>query len=281
MQTHERARGSFSLWYNDPMLEGLVLGFIQGVVEWLPISSEGLLVIAQTQFFGQESVTEAIRVALFLHLGTFAAALLYFWDEIVTLFKDTANYRKVTVAKQNKIKFYVIASVTSGVIGFVLLKVIQNLEHVFEIGASVIVIVIATLLLLTAYLQLRKKSYSYRGEGESNVVDALTTGAVQGFAALPGVSRSGSTTSILLLQRFHESDALKMSFILSLPIVLVGNILLNIDAVFFTVESLAAFLASFVFGYLTIAGLLRLAQKMNFGWFVFIFSMLLYASLFL
>lgn len=261
------------------MFESFILGFIQGVTEWLPVSSEGILVITQTQFFGESSVSEAIRVALFLHLGTFAAALIYFWDDVVGLVKNIFTYKKIEKEKKQKTQFYIFTTIISGLVGFIILKLIENLESLFLIGSNVIVIVVATLLLVTAYLQLRKKSYSFRKEGEVNFVDSLTTGIIQGFAALPGVSRSGSTTAILLLRRFHEEDALKMSFILSLPIVLIGNIVLNLDGMFFSIESLVAFLTSFIFGYITIHGLLKLARRMNFGWFVFIFAMLLYASI--
>lgn len=263
------------------MLESIILGVVQGVFEWLPVSSEGLLVLIQTQFFGGASLTEAIRIALFLHLGTFLAAFIYFFDEVEHLIRGLCNYKKINKERRAVLNFYIIATLVSGVVGLILKGVLVELEQVFIVSADIIVVVVALLLFVTAYLQLRKKTMTFREETEVNNADAIVTGAVQGLSALPGVSRSGSTTAILLIQRFHEMDALKMSFVLSLPIVLAGNIVFNLHSFFFSIESLVGFVVSFIFGWITIDALLKLARKMNFGWFVLVFAVLLIVSLFI
>lgn len=263
------------------MVESIILGAIQGIFEWLPVSSEGMLVLAQTQLFGTASLTEAIRMALFLHLGTFLAAFIYFFDEVEHLVKGLFKYRSISQERRNVLNFYIIATIISGVVGLILKAVLIELEQVFAVTADIIVLAIALLLFVTAYLQLRKKTMTFREETEVNTADAVVVGAVQGLSALPGVSRSGSTTSVLLLQRFHEVDALKLSFILSLPIVLGGNIVFNLSSFFFSVEALAAFLTSFIFGWITIDMFLKIARKVNFGWFVLGFAVLLIASLFI
>jgi undecaprenyl-diphosphatase len=263
------------------MIESIILGVVQGVFEWLPVSSEGLLVLIQTQFFDGATLTEAIRIALFLHLGTFLAAFIYFFDEVEHLIRGLFNYKKISAGRRAVLNFYIIATLISGVVGLILKGVLVELEQVFTVSADIIVIVVAVLLFVTAYLQLRKKTMTFREETEVNNADAVVAGVVQGLSALPGVSRSGSTTSILLIQRFHEVDALKLSFVLSLPIVLAGNIVFNLNSFFLSVESLVAFLVSFIFGWITIDALLKLARKMNFGWFVLIFAVLLIASLFI
>lgn len=263
------------------MIESIILGAIQGIFEWLPVSSEGMLVLVQTQFFGTESLTEAIRMALFLHLGTFLAALIYFFDEVEHLIKGLFRYKTISPSRRAVLNFYMIATVISGVVGLILKAVLIELEEVFLVTADIIVLAIALLLFVTAYLQLRKKTMTFREETEVNTADAVLVGAVQGLSALPGVSRSGSTTSVLLLQRFHEMDALKLSFILSLPIVLGGNIVFNLSSFFFSVEALLAFLTSFVFGWLTIDVFLKIARKVNFGWFVAGFAVLLILSVFI
>jgi len=76
------------------MLEGIILGIIQGITEWLPVSSEGILVLVKSNFFGEgESLREMIGFAVFLHLGTFLAALLYFRRDVWMLLKGLVNYR--------------------------------------------------------------------------------------------------------------------------------------------------------------------------------------------
>jgi len=263
------------------MLESIVLGIVQGIFEWLPISSEGILVLIQTQFFNVSSLTEAIQMALFLHLGTFLAAFIYFFDEVQHLIKNLFSYRKISKEKRSILNFYIIATLVSGFVGLVLSAVVMKLEHFFIVTADIIVLVVAFLLFVTAYLQLRKKDMTFREETEVNTADAVVVGAVQGLSVLPGVSRSGSTTSVLLIQRFHEIDALKLSFVLSLPIVLVGNIVVNLSNFYLSIESLVAFLVSFIFGWITIDWLLKIARKVNFGWFIFIFALILIASLFI
>lgn len=263
------------------MIESIILGAIQGIFEWLPVSSEGILVLVQTQFFGTTSLTEAIRMALFLHLGTFLAAFIYFFDEVEHLVRGLFAYKTISPKRRAVLNFYIIATLISGVVGLILKAVLVELEEVFLVTADIIVLAIALLLFITAYLQLRKKTMTFREETEVNTADAVLVGAVQGLSALPGVSRSGSTTSVLLLQRFHEIDALKLSFILSLPIVLGGNIVFNLSSFFFSIEALVAFLTSFLFGWITIDMFLKVARKVNFGWFVAGFAVLLIASIFI
>lgn len=261
------------------MIQSIVLGIVQGVVEWLPVSSEGILVLIQTQIFGVESLSESIRLALFLHLGTFLAAFIYFFDEIEHLVKGLFSYKKISKERRAVLNFYIIATLVTAIIGLILKGVIVELEKVFLITGNIIVIIVGLMILVTAYLQLRKKDMTFREEHEVNAADAVVTGVVQGLAVIPGVSRSGSTTSILLIQRFHEMDALKLSFILSLPVVLGGNIIFNLNSMFFSWEALVAFILSFIFGWITIDALLKFARRVNFGWFVLVFAILVLASL--
>ena len=112
--------------------------------------------------------------------------------------------------------------------------------------------------------------------------DALFAGVLQGIAVLPGLSRSGLTVAALLFRKIKETDALKLSFLMSLPVVLGGNIVLNFldDGIEFNTSSLVALGASFVVGLLTIKYLLKISQKINFGWFAIGFGVLTLISLF-
>jgi len=244
------------------MIEQLVLGIIQGITEWLPVSSEGLLVLTQTHLFGQKDLSDFISQALFLHLGTFLAALVYFRKEILKLSKNKKLAR-----------FLIITTLISGAVGFLFLQLIKGIESQVEITGKAATLLVGLLLLITGGLQIKSKNQGKKTQKQLTTADGVVLGFVQGLAALPGLSRSGSTVAILLLLGFSKTESLKLSFLMSLPIVFLGNLVLN-----FSYLSAPAFwwglLASFIFGLLTIRLLLKLAQKINFGKFVIFFGAL-------
>jgi len=256
------------------MIESLCLGITQGIAEWLPVSSEGLITLVEANFFGELNLIKIIQFALFLHLGTFLAALVYFRKEVFDILKNLIQYKKSSEEDKKLVNFLVIVTVISGALGLVLFKSLTHLETLLS-STSAITLVIGVFLLVTAYLQIRKKKYTGRQIKDLNFIDSVSLGVVQGLAALPGLSRSGLTVSTLLLRKINEEDSLKLSFLLSLPIVLGGNILLNTEYFNLSLESLVGLLSSFLFGLLTIHYLLKLAKKINFGWFVFTFGVLM------
>ena len=254
------------------MLEGLILGAIQGIAEWLPVSSEGILVLAQISIFGETSLVSAIEYSLFLHLGTFLAALVYFFPKVKALTTSLFDYQNISQRKE--INFYIIATVISGGLGFLLLKALSSVESELVIAGRIIMLGIGILLIITAIIQFYKKVRGEKLASASTLKDGIILGLTQALAVLPGVSRSGSTTGVLLLRKFTEKEALTMSFILSLPIVLFGNIFLNLGQLEINPANILALFSSFAFGLATIHGLLALARKINFAWFVLAFGLL-------
>ena len=97
---------------------------------------------------------------------------------------------------------------------------------------------------------------------------------MQGIAVIPGLSRSGLTISGLLFRNFDETVALKLSFIMSLPIVLLGNIILNFSDFVFIKEMFFGLMFSFIFGLMTIHLLMEFSRKVKFGFFVIFFGLL-------
>ena len=98
------------------MLEQIILGIIQGIFEWLPISSEGVIVLIAKNFFEEQTLETIIKQALFLHLGTFLAALIYFRKDVWSLLKTLFNYKSAEKDIQRIFKFLVIATLISGFI---------------------------------------------------------------------------------------------------------------------------------------------------------------------
>ena len=264
------------------MFEQIILGTIQGIFEWLPVSSEGIIVLIEKNFFNnQAGIEEIIKYALFLHLGTFLAALIYFHKDVLNLIKALFRYKSADTKIQEILKFLIISSLIGGLFGFVLMKVFSGLEEQLELSARIITLIVGLLLLITGILQIKAKKLESREVKKIGNKDSILLGFVQTLTTLPGLSRSGLTVSALLLRKFDSAFALKLSFLMSLPIVLGGNIVLNLKDFTFSLEMMLGLIFSFVFGLLTISILLKIARKINFGYFVLIFGVVVIASMFI
>ncbi|MDP2676776.1 MAG: undecaprenyl-diphosphate phosphatase [bacterium] len=266
------------------MFEAIVLGFIQGLAEWIPISSEGFLVLAQIHFFGETSLVDAVELSLFLHLGTFFAAFAYFYKDIFRIMSHIFSYRKNDGASQREARFYIIATIISGILGWVFFFIFSNAVEEFsgsiELGGRIVTGGVAILLFITAGLGFMRKAQGIRNKDSLSFADGIILGIVQGFSVLPGLSRSGTTVAAFLLRGFEDASALRLSFIMSLPIVLAGNIFLQLNNFAITIELIAGLSTAFVVGLGTIHILLRIAQKVRFAWFVLFFACVTVVSLF-
>jgi len=268
------------------MLEGIILGIVQGVAEWLPISSEGMIIVIKNTFFPSgDFLAELIGYAIFLHLGTFLAALVYFRKEVGNLIRAIFKFKESSEENKKTLLFLIVSTLVSGILGFLILQSIIKFESELKFGSKFISVIIAVMLFVTAYLQIKRKKKTeisnLKREKDLTMKDGLVLGIFQGFSIIPGLSRSGLTASALLLKKFDEEVALKLSFLMSLPIVFFGNLVLgglNFSSSLVLVLSLVA---SFVAGLITISLLLRLARKINFGYFALFFGLLILISVFI
>lgn len=262
------------------MRVGIVLGAIQGITEWLPVSSEGFLVLAQMRLGEADlGLKMMVHQALFLHLGTFLAVLVYFRRDVFFLVKALFSFRSSPIETQKVLKFLIISTIISGITGFFLLKGAVQLEKQLEMTTKLITLGIGFLLLGTGGLQIGAKRVGLKTSQDLGITDSLLLGLAQGLAVLPGLSRSGLTVSLLLLRRFNKTQALNLSFLMSLPVVFAGNLLLNLQDFSLRLGYFWGLVASFSLGILTIDFLLRLAERINFGCFVFLFGLLTIASI--
>lgn len=264
------------------MLESIVLGIIQGTFEWLPISSEGVIVLLKVNLFKSSlDIENLISFALFLHLGTFLAALIYFRKEVYSLLKALFDYKKTSQENKKLLHFYILTAIISGFIGLVILKGLSRFGKDFSFTGKGITLLVGFMLLITAFFQFKKKEKGIRQAVDLKTGDAVLLSLVQGFSILPGLSRSGLTVSAFLLRGFDEAAALKLSFIMSLPVVLGANIILNLKGLAFSWEYFFGLFFSFLFGLLMIHLLLKLANKLNFSWFVLLFGLITILSAFI
>ncbi len=232
--------------------QAALLGILQGIVEWLPVSSQGQTIVAMIALYGI-SPAAALSYSIFLHLGTMAAVLVKFRREFLGVLRALDS---------NLTRTIIIATLCTGVTGLPLYLIIKD---TFTSGTQVTLLI--GLLLIGTGLILRTGRSGIKDVEEITTRDMIILGLVQGFSILPGVSRSGLTTSALLLRNVRQDVALMVSFMISVPAVL-GAAIIDHSAAALPVEIIATMVAAaFVTGYLTMEVLIRVAKTLDFSKF--------------
>ena len=236
------------------MIETLILSVVQGVTEFIPVSSSSHLFLF-SDFLNFQSKSLSIDVSL--HIGSFIAIITYFYKDIINFVKNKDLFIKI-----------IISSIPVMVIGFILIQtnLIENLRNIKLIAWTTI---------LFGFLLYFSDKYNVNKtiENNFNIKSAIIIGIFQIISLIPGVSRSGITITAARLLNFKRVDATKISFLLSIPtlgavsVFGVKNILTNSDISFSILNVVAIFL-SFLFSYLTIKYFLDFVKKFNLTVFV-------------
>ncbi|WP_415380025.1 undecaprenyl-diphosphate phosphatase [Halosimplex sp. TS25] len=247
-------------------LLALLVGLVQGVLEWLPVSSEGgvALVVALTT---GESAFDATQFALFLHVGTSVAALAFYRDDVFGLVGDVPAWRPRDAfgADRADLTFYGIATLVSGVVGLSIYAALSEVGS--ELAGGAFVAAIGVLLVGTGLVQRAADRWGLGERDTPDAVDAVVVGLCQGLALLPGVSRSGTTVSALLLRGHEGERALQLSFLLSIPASLGAGLLVVLDDGVPTIpvpQAVLALCISAVVGYVTVGALVALVRRVAF-----------------
>ena len=230
--------------------QAVISGIVQGVTEFFPISSSGHLVLLHNVFgFKQEMLTFDV----FLHFGTILSVLAYFRKDIAQIFSKDMKL----------LKFIIIASVPTVVIGMIFKDAAESFFSMPLIVGSLLIMTGIFLLLASIsaiYWKIVRRS---RPLGAKN---SIAIGIAQGISVLPGVSRSGVTIGTALMAGLNEAEALKFSFLLSIPAVLGANVL-KVRQIYGslisgdTVAFLAGAIAAAVTGFLVIKALYGIVRK--------------------
>jgi undecaprenyl-diphosphatase len=232
----------------------IILGVLQGIFEWIPVSSEGIVALS-SQFLSVGS--SPVNTAIFLHFGTLLASLVYFrkdWIEILT-FKNPVLLR-----------FLIISTVVSLAIGFPLYSMIES-----EATGGVLLLIMGGGLLFTAFFN-RTKKFKFQMDEKSKVLPVIG-GLLQGLAVIPGLSRSGATVFGLSLGQLSPPQILRISYLMSAPVVFASSIyLLLTDPVL--VEGWPALISSFLVGIACLAIIMKYVSRINFFYFALIFALL-------
>ena len=256
--------------------QAILLGLVQGVTEFLPISSSGHLAVLQS-FLGLGSVEEHLFFDVLLHLGTLGAVFIAYWKEIAGLtseglamlhLKKLRRGQKPDPLKRRMILFILLATLPL-VLAVLVKNAVESLyTNTFFIGFA---------LLVTGGLLFAadRMGHGNKTEKAMTLSDAMVIGLAQMIAVLPGLSRSGTTISAGLLRGFDRTFAVRFSFFLSIPAVLGANLLSLIKAISAGIDwaevpmYLCGVAAAFVFGYLAIFALNRIVQRGKFGGFCY------------
>jgi undecaprenyl-diphosphatase len=232
----------------------VVIGIVQGILEWLPVSSSGnvtLLLVNITDI----SFSEAVKVSFFLHAGTMLSVVVKFKSEVWSLAKECISLEWTPLAK-----FYVVATLFSAVMGIPLYGLLD-----VELPGYVGSLVIAVFLVVTGIV-IGIKRAGLKHIEETTIFDAVIVGAAQGVSVIPGISRSGMTISALLSRGITQNEALTLSFLLSIPPVL-GVMILGFSG--FHWVYVIGLVVSFVCSLWFMEVLLQIAEKLDFSWFCF------------
>ena len=248
------------------LLEALFLGILQGITEFLPISSSGHLVIAQ-HIMGIQ--TPGVLLETILHMGTLVSIIIYYSDDIFFLMRSTNNNYK-----ESKYYFLLlfIATIPAVIFGSLFKEIIEN---TFSIQYVKWFLIITGITIGSTYF------YKTNNKNDINYKNAIIIGLSQVVALFPGVSRSGMTLSTALILGIDHSKATKFIFFMAIPILLGAGMLqiisMDLDENILLAPLFIGFISSLITGYLVINWLIKIISKGKFYFFsiyCFIISMI-------
>jgi undecaprenyl-diphosphatase len=195
-------------------LLGVLLGIVQGISEWLPISSKTQIIIVSTYLFGLD-FQKAYSFGLFLEAGTFLAALLYFRKEVVIVLKSLVG--RGDAEGRSLLKVLVVATAITGVLGVGIFLLVSDTVTSPAFGVPMIILGVVLLADAVLIRFARNRAASSRGIRDLTLKDDILIGLAQSLSAFPGVSRSGTTVSAMLLLGLKPEDSFRLSFLALIP----------------------------------------------------------------
>jgi len=246
------------------VFQALVLGIVQGLSEFLPISSSAHLALAPWILHWRDP---GLAFDVALHFGTLVAVLSYFraeWVALLLAARDMVVRRRIETERERRVLFLILATIPGAIAGLALEK---QAESTFRDPRLVATALIVMGILLWAIDRFARRD---RPLGQMRWSDALLIGIAQMFAIIPGVSRSGSTITAGRALAFEREDAAVFSFLMSMPIIAAAAIfkvphLLRSGGG--SLPLLAGVLASAVSGWLAIAIVMRVVRTYSYGVF--------------
>ncbi len=253
------------------IFESIILGIVQGIAEFLPISSSAHLIIFRDIFGIGAGLDDSIALTfdIALHLGTILAIGIYFFWDFINMIKD--GFTKGINDEKGKILwFIIIATIPAAIMGILFEDIIENI-----IRGNYLVIASALIVMGIIIYLVDMNSKNTNSIKKMSWLDALWIGCLQVFALIPGFSRSGTTITAARLRGIDKEDAAKFSFFLAMPVIL-GAVLLEIiktqDIMPLIMDNMVFFIsgiiAAFITGIICIKFLLSYLKKHDFKIFM-------------
>lgn len=263
------------------LFAAIMLGVIQGISEWLPVSSQAMVTLAGRFIAGLE-YREALGVAIWLHSGTLVSAAAYFRNDIIGMLSKAAKglhggaldgaehpsgLQREHFEGMGLLLFLTVATVFTGIVAVPLMFLafaVEVPDWIFTMAIGVFLVVVALINWRAGHVG-KNKTFGSQKEALSS---SIIPGLAQGLAVLPGFSRSGLTIASLLGQGFGLRESFRLSFLMSIPVAFGAQVVLPIAREGFTVSSelvVGGAVAAAV-GLLTIHALMEFTRAVDFRW---------------
>lgn len=242
------------------LIEAIILGLIQGLTEFLPVSSSGHLEIAKSLFGVDPDASFYFTVAV--HGATVLSTILVFWREILALITGSLKF-EMNEETSYTLKI-ILSMIPVGIAGLLLKEPIENLFDGNLVFVGMMLLITAAVLAVAHFIKKRERSIGYK--------DALIIGFAQAIAVIPGISRSGSTIATGLIIGNRKDEIARFSFLMVLVPVIGANLLeifsgdLNTSGTGLGII-LAGFISAFISGYFACKWMITLVRKSKLIWF--------------
>lgn len=239
------------------IIEAILLGFIQGITEFLPISSTAHIVIASDLMHLE---FPGLTMEIFLHLASVLAVIMYFWKDLIRVIIGFFSYLKNRSEEhivEYRFGWYIIlATMITGVLGYLLQDSISDVIKTPPVIASSLVVTGIFIIFIERF-----HKYGSKTEATMNWKDSVIVAIGQTIAVIPGISRSGSTLIAALWTGLERETAVRYSFLLVIPVILGSTILMinDIDAALIQEIGIGSLLATFISAFIsTVIGIIWL-----------------------
>lgn len=259
--------------------QAFILGIVQGLTEFLPVSSSAHLVLVPFLLDWKLDVAIAFAFDVIVQVGTLAGVIAYFWKDLTEIafgFIDGLIQRQPFTSNNSKLAWLLIlASVPAGTLGLLLKNLVED-AFASPFATAIFLLVTAAILTFAEYNNKLSPGHDKTSIYNLNWVDAMVMGFGQAFAIFPGISRSGATITAGMLRKLDRTSAARFSFLMSIPIMIAAGVLATLDLLTGPVSAKAylpigiGFITSGVTGYLAIAWFLRYLTRHSltaFAWY--------------